>query len=82
VEAAASREDRDGFILSDFNIGSFIEWYKENNHHDDSNDNEDDSNNKDDESNSNAATSLQEVKNGRSIVMQAYKRVGVIYIMN
>jgi hypothetical protein len=56
VEAAASHEDRDDFILSNFNIDSYMEWYKENNHHDDSNNNEDDSKNKDDNSNSNLAT--------------------------
>ena len=58
VEAIASHEDRDAFILSDFNIESYMEWYKANNH-DDSNE-EDDSNDKDD-SNSDTATSLKEV---------------------
>jgi hypothetical protein len=65
VEAAAFHEDRDDFILSDFNIESYMEWCKEYNHHGDSN-------NKDDESNSNAATSLNEVQNGRSTLMQSY----------
>ena len=31
VEAAASHEDRDEFILMDFNIESYMEWCKENN---------------------------------------------------
>jgi hypothetical protein len=48
VEAAASHEDRDEFILMDFNIESYMEWCKEKNHHDDSN--------KDDDCNSDAAT--------------------------
>jgi hypothetical protein len=61
AEAAASHEDRCDFILSHFNIESYIKWYKENNHHDDSNNDEEDSNNKDDDSNSDAATSLKEV---------------------
>jgi hypothetical protein len=51
VEAAASHEDRDVFILNNFYIESYMEWCKENNHHDDSNNDEDDSNNKDDDSN-------------------------------
>ena len=29
VEAVASHEDRDAFILSDFNIESYMEWYKQ-----------------------------------------------------
>jgi hypothetical protein len=58
VEAAASHEDRNDFILSKFNKESFMELYRENNHHDEGCKDEDDSNNSnDDDSNSNAATS-------------------------
>jgi hypothetical protein len=76
LPATSMEYSRDDFILINFNKKSYMDWCKENNHHDDCNDNEDDSN-------SNAAASLKEVKNARSTVMQSYSTSrNDLYILN